>query len=423
MLQYFERVAAPLSKADVPEALRICKAENFPVSRDLISTLERGQKLWQAALDQLAKNPPSTDIRFAWNKIDVSGKLVRIEDSKAWIKSDSVEVPIDIAALPHECVLQALKFNELDPHALADKATLMFFWGDIEQALALLKKVAPDNATDLRGVLDQRQALLRLKEFEVTVSAIELAIKQGQRTTAVNLLDKLTRGYPELAGGEQQERLKLLSEGARTTTTIKSLVQKVFKSEIRSIDEDCNIELRCDFVKNPQCFSDFVDTGLKVNAAGLQLPGVQWNFIDPQNGLLCKTHFQPGTLRVEFVIDSGNHDLYLGQIGDAKIKVRWFDGGQIDFTFVPKYNGGFNTGVPWKVPAQHSGKQNHTFERTAESVRFLLNGQELGSTPALKALPPEKYWLVGITCWEPCVIKEIIISGKIDRTWLNEASR
>ena len=184
---------------------------------------------------------------------------------------------------------------------------------------------------------------------------------------------------------------------------------------------DDNIELHCDFVKNPQCISGFVDTGLKVNAAGVQLPGLLADCIDVQKGLVCKTHFQPGMVHVEFIIDSGNHDLYIRQIGQAKIKVRWYYDGH--FAFAPKYPGGADTGVPWKVPAQHSGKQNHTFERTPESLRFLLNGQGLGSKPSPKALPSEKYWLVGITSWDPCVIKEVILSGKLDRTWLNEAGK
>jgi hypothetical protein len=132
-MTFLERVLVPLNRGAVTEALGQSKASNLPISKHISSVLERAQQLRRAGIENLRKNPPSADVNIVWNKLEVKGKLARMDDRQAWIKADNMEVPVEFDAIPRDYLLQAMNLNDKDPKGLADKATALFSWGDIEQ--------------------------------------------------------------------------------------------------------------------------------------------------------------------------------------------------------------------------------------------------------------------------------------------------
>jgi len=419
--QFLEQVVAALAKGEIEEPVKLCKSSKFAVSKELLSSLERGEKLSKTAIANLNKNPPTSEIKIVQNKLEVRGRLVRIEDNKAWIKSDNMEIPLNVGALPKDHLLKALDENAGTP---ADRATLMFSWGDVEQAGTLMKTVAPNSADDLRRVLEQRQALKRLKEFEIAVAATEMAIKRGERTNALSLVEKLTRGYPDIAGGEQVERMKNLAEGARSAGMATTLLKKTFKGEILQADENFFVEIRYDFVKNPRCISDFTGNNIAAGAKGLFVPKGAWEDTDT---LRHVAQFQTQPFRIEFLIENGNHDCYRQRIGNVQIKSRWQAEGQIDIAYEPKYSGGWSRGKNWSHPSPN-GTYRTTCERDAKSARFLVDGKELGSEvihqpKSTEAANVETTWTVGFSNCTDCIIKEILIKGTVDASWLKQKAR
>lgn len=219
-IQTYERVEQltrkeldPASKLD--QALRLAKSVTAPELQPLVSVLEKAQALYSQAVAAMAKTPPAGQVQI--EKLKLTGNVVRVAGGKAYVRSQGVEMPVDVALLPQSVFLKALALDESQPSGLADRAAYAFGLGNDEPAQSLHKRVKKENLPAWTALFEQRAALKRLLKFESLVATAEAALKNSMAADALPVLTELGKDYPDLieANKERMNYLSTLAEGAK----------------------------------------------------------------------------------------------------------------------------------------------------------------------------------------------------------------
>ncbi|MCY3021545.1 MAG: hypothetical protein NTW87_21230 [Planctomycetota bacterium] len=220
-MQAYERVFDHLAKKDldpaakIDQALRLAKSVSAPELQPLAGVLEKAQALYNQAVANLAKKPPTEQISV--EKLKLKGTIVRIAGGKAYVKSEGMEMPVDVALLPPAMFQTALAFDDAKPESVADKAAYSFGLGNIENTQQLLKRLKKEETPAWARLFEQRGALERLLKFESSVGAVEAALKDSKPADALSLLNGIKKDYADLADAnkERMAYLTTLAEGPK----------------------------------------------------------------------------------------------------------------------------------------------------------------------------------------------------------------
>ncbi len=190
------------------QALRITKGSSAPELQLLGTVLEKAQALHSRALENLAKSPPAEDVQI--EKPKMRGKIARITDGKVYVKSQGVELAVDLSALPQSVFVKALGVDESKPAEAADKAAYLFGLGNSEGAQQLLRRLKKDEVPAWAAYVDARATQKRLLKFEAAVNDLETALKNGRAGSVSSTLETLKKDYPDLSEANA-ERLRYLA--------------------------------------------------------------------------------------------------------------------------------------------------------------------------------------------------------------------
>jgi len=201
--------------ARLEQALRAAKSAAGPELGPLISALEKAQALYGQALANMAKTPPAEAVQVA--KLKLTGNIARVAGNKAFIKSEGIEMPVNVGLLPQSVFLKALACDESKPAGLSDKAACLFGLGNAEEARELLKPLKKENVPAWAALFDQRAALDRLLKFESLVATVEEAMKNARPADALATLETLRKEYADLveANKERMAYLGAAAEGPK----------------------------------------------------------------------------------------------------------------------------------------------------------------------------------------------------------------
>lgn len=220
-MQACDLVMEALAKADLDtdkrldQALRLAKSGTAPELQPLAKVLEKAQALYEQAAANIAKQPPTEPVRV--EKLKLTGTVVSIAGGKAVIKSQGMEMPVDVALLPQAVFLKALALDDTKPAGVADKAAYLFGMGNLEGAQQLLKRMKKEDAPAWAALFEQRAVWARLAKFEASVGTIEAALKNSKAADALAALNTLKKDYPELVEANKERITYLLgmAEGAK----------------------------------------------------------------------------------------------------------------------------------------------------------------------------------------------------------------
>ncbi|MCY3020445.1 MAG: hypothetical protein NTW87_15605, partial [Planctomycetota bacterium] len=219
-LQTYDRVFELLARKDpdpvarLDQALRQAKSVTAPELQPLAAVLDKAQALYNQAVAALVKTPPTEQVQI--EKLKLTGAVVRVAGGKAFIKSQGIEMPVDVSALPQTVFLKALAFDDSKAASTADKAAYLFGLGTIETAQQLLKRLKKEDTPAWAALFDQRAAFDRLLKFEAAVGAAESAVKSAKPADALPLLAALKKDYLDLyeANKERMNYLAAVAESA-----------------------------------------------------------------------------------------------------------------------------------------------------------------------------------------------------------------
>jgi len=220
-MQTYDRVFELLGKKEldaaskIDQALRAAKSVAAPELRGLVSVLEKAQALHTQALANLSKTPPAEPVQV--EKLKLTGTVARIAGNKAYIKSQGIEMPVDVALLPQPVFLKALGLDETKPAGQADKAAYLLGVGSIEAAQQILKRLKKDDLPSWVTLFDQRAVFEKWQKFESAVGAIEAALKSSNGAEALTLLNALKKDFPDLvdANKERINYFAVVAEGPK----------------------------------------------------------------------------------------------------------------------------------------------------------------------------------------------------------------
>ncbi|MGD0093687.1 MAG: hypothetical protein ABSE73_27570, partial [Planctomycetota bacterium] len=211
----FEKLAKkeldPAQKLD--QELRLAKSVTGPELQPLVAVLERAQALYTQAVANLAKTPPADPVQI--EKLKLTGSVARVVGNKAFIKSQGMEMPVDVAQLPQAVFFKALALDSAKPSGMADLAAFSFGLGNEEPALQLAKRLKKPDLPPWMALFEQRAALTRLLKFESSVTELEATLKSAKAADALPALEALKKDYPDLAEANK-ERMNYLTGVAAT---------------------------------------------------------------------------------------------------------------------------------------------------------------------------------------------------------------
>jgi hypothetical protein len=193
------------------QELALVKAAAAPELQPLAALLEKAQALYNQALANLAKTPPTEQVRI--EKLKLTGTVVRVAGGKAVIKSQGMEMSVDVASLPQTAFLKALALDESKPASLADKAAFCWALGNEDPVQALLKRFKKEDLPPWTAFFDLRKTLNALAKFETSVNNVEALLKSAKPADALPALEALKKEYPELAEANK-ERISYLAAAA-----------------------------------------------------------------------------------------------------------------------------------------------------------------------------------------------------------------
>ncbi|MCY3023557.1 MAG: hypothetical protein NTW87_31645, partial [Planctomycetota bacterium] len=217
-----DRVLEALAKKDLDpgarleQALRLAKAGAAPGLQPLAPAspvsivLEKAQALYEQATATIAKQPPTEPVRV--EKLNLTGTVARVAGGKAFIKSEGMELPVDLALLPETVFLKALAFDETKPAGIADKAAYFFGMGNPDGAQQLLKRVKKEDLPAWAALFEQRTAWARLLKFEASIGTIETTVTSSRPADALATLNSLKNDYPELVEANKERIAYLLTQ-------------------------------------------------------------------------------------------------------------------------------------------------------------------------------------------------------------------
>jgi hypothetical protein len=197
--------------AKIGQELALVKGASAPELEPLAALLGKALALYNQALANMAKTPPTEQVRI--EKLKLTGTVVRVAGGKAVIRSQGMEMSVDVASLPQAAFLKALAFDESKPAGLADKAAFCLALGNEDPAQALLKRYKKDDLPAWTAFLDLRKSLNALAKFETSVNNVEALLKSAKPADALPALEALKKEYPDLAEANK-ERLAYLTTAA-----------------------------------------------------------------------------------------------------------------------------------------------------------------------------------------------------------------
>jgi formylglycine-generating enzyme required for sulfatase activity/serine/threonine protein kinase len=156
-----ERVLTEFTRKDADVAGKVSAAKELvkgaatPEGQALTTLVDRAAALHAKALASLAANPPKEPVQI--EKMKLTGTIARIAGGKAYIKSQGLEMAVDVALLPSAVLLNALG-GETSPEALADRAAYAIALGDTDSAASTLKRLPADKRPAWANLLEQRAA-------------------------------------------------------------------------------------------------------------------------------------------------------------------------------------------------------------------------------------------------------------------------
>jgi hypothetical protein len=214
-LQTYATVFETLAKKDlapaarVDQALRAAKAGADDDVQPLVNALERAAAMQKLAAENLAKKPPTEPVTV--EKLKLTGTIAKIDGGRAYIRSQGIEMPVDVALLPQALFAKALALDETKPQGQADKAAYLLSLGDVDAAAQMLKRMKKGDAPAWAAAFERRTALEKALKFEEMVKAVESFVKTGKTAEAVSALNELRKDYAELVAAHK-ERMEYLTK-------------------------------------------------------------------------------------------------------------------------------------------------------------------------------------------------------------------
>jgi hypothetical protein len=324
-------------------------------------------------------------------------------------------MPVDLSNLPPEILLKALNLDLKTPEGLADLAAFRFAQGDVAGAIEISNKLPKDAAPEITALFAACAAFEETRRFEARIQPIEGFVQKGETQKALDSLAELKKDFPKRAAESEKSRLDGLAariEGSRLSVRLKSIIA----GEILAAGEDNYVELRYDFTKNNRSLTaDFEGGQTELQDQGLWLMTNSGPLSLP---LRSKILFKAQTLRAEFVVQE--HNVEWLSIGWANSKARWKNPGTVIVTYEAQFSKGYADGSIWTYPDPKEAYR-YVLDRTPDRILFLLDGKELASSKIDKLNAAEPAAPVSIKSWNRCLIKEIVIKGKLDPVWLKAA--
>ena len=408
---------ALLAKSQAKAALARARKDSSPEAQALAKLLERVEALCRRAVDELTRRPPGEPIRVTVNKMELTGKLTRIEGGRAWLRTKDLELPVDVSELPRDLLLGALNLAASGADGEADRAAFLFATGDVDGAVALLPKLDKEKNRELAALVEARAQLNLRRRFAKAVADLEAAIARLDAKSAVEQCEALPRSFAELANGEQKGRVEQLGARARGQTPA-GLLRRAFSGEVLKAEDDYYVEVRYEAGRGQGVWQDFrLGKNWSLDAKGISS---SWEGKEEGEDLVYLPRFRMEALRVELVLQSPQLDYIILHLGHAHAKARWPDAGQLILTYEPKFSKHFLDGHEWKKPAR-DGTHRCILERTPEKARFLI-----GDTPhdelslardVVKQEPPGS---LGLYSYGGLTVKEVLVKGFADEAWLKK---
>ncbi|MGD0091828.1 MAG: SUMF1/EgtB/PvdO family nonheme iron enzyme, partial [Planctomycetota bacterium] len=153
-----QRVFGQLAQkgADVPAKLNaareLLKGTALPETQALAALVDKAAALHAKALQNLAATPPTEPVQI--EKMQLTGAVARIAGGKAYIKSQGMEMPVDVALMPSSVFLNALGADST-PDGLADRAAYQLALGDAGVARSLLNRLEKGKRPAWADLLEQ----------------------------------------------------------------------------------------------------------------------------------------------------------------------------------------------------------------------------------------------------------------------------
>jgi hypothetical protein len=406
---------ALLAKSQAKAALARARKESSPEAQALARLLERVEALRRRAVEELTRRPPDEPVRVTVNKMELTGKLTRIDGGRAWIRAKDLELPVDVSELPRDVLLKALDLTGADGEA--DRAAFLFATGDVDGAVALLPKLDKEKNRELAALVETRAQFNVRRRFAKAVADVEAAIARVDAKSAVEQWEALPRSFAELVNGEQKGRVEQLGARARGQTPA-GLLRRAFSGEVLKAEDDYYVEVRYEAGRGQGVWRDFrLGKNWSLDANGISS---SWEGREEGEDLVYLPRFRMEALRAELVLQSPRLDYVILHLGYAHAKARWLDAGQLIMTYEPKFSKHFLDGHEWKYPAR-DGTHRCILERTPEKARFLI-----GDTPhdelslARDAVKQEPAGSLGLFSYGGLTVKEVLVKGFADEEWLKK---
>ncbi len=407
---------ALLGNGKAAEALALAKKDASPQALALARVLERAKTLFELALSNISKKPPAEPIDVP--KMKISGVIARIEGRRVFVKSQGVELPVDAGQLPIPVLLKALALDESKPEGAADKAALLIAFSDIEGAKALLPRIDAEKFSDIHAVIGALSSLERQKSFNAALDAAEQNMERLDAKAAAELVASIDKKFADVKD-TQKERLERLSMRAQSKRTV-AMLKIAFSGEVLKAEDSGYVEVRYDAKKGADVWKDFQPgANWQIGGGG---PSAESRQMEGKN-LSYLPRFLPGTLRVEFLLVSGFHDIFLINVGSVHAKARWFGDGNILISYEPAFTRNVNDGPAWDKPKNFGGEYRYVVERTPDAARLSIENKEHVKLPiSPDALKKEGPATISLWSWGEVTVKEFIVKGTIDPEWLKAAA-
>jgi hypothetical protein len=201
-------------------------------------------------------------------------------------------------------------------------------------------------------------------------------------------------------------------------------IKLILRGEILKATNELYVEVRYDFVKDKDAHKNFQGP-IKPHADGAEMKGfAHWEKEFGNSKVLrFAPLFQPKTLLVEYVFAPvGEHDIEIVRMGDAHLKLRWNGAGQLLTTYEPRFTGDVYKGERWNHP-DPKGTYRYIVERAPGEVSFSIDDKQFAKQALPSQAQNEKFWFTTFATNNGAIIKEVVVKGYLDPTWLKNQTK
>ncbi|HEY3320178.1 MAG TPA: hypothetical protein VGP72_06920 [Planctomycetota bacterium] len=221
--QVFEGALAELGKKDIDPtyrldgALRVLKGASADAQKEpgigrLASAIEKSLALQKQAIENMKKKPPPDTLTIEKMK-NLKGVISKIDGGKAYIKSQGMEIAVDLNQVPQALFYKALALDETTPDGMASKAAWQLGSGKLEDVQQVLAKMKKEQRPAWAAFYDDRAALERVIKFDGGVDSAMQAAKAGNAEALKTAVEALKKDYPDFCD-QNKERMAWLTSRA-----------------------------------------------------------------------------------------------------------------------------------------------------------------------------------------------------------------